>query len=197
MNTCPTRSRRGTPPAFSPARRRYGWSAGRRPPSRPGSAADTRPPAAPSSRSRRTISVFSSTKTQRSASPSKHAPKSALCSRTAACNWSRLAGTSGFGGCTNSPLCSKFSGMIFSFGTPSKRIGNQRPAMPFDASTTTFSGRGAAAGTSAGIRGTARQIHCCTLALTGARGARSPWRCARSPPARSPPRSACPSARKS
>ena len=90
-----------------------------------------------------TAAPVSSTRKQRSASPSKASPTSAPCSSTAACRSTRLAGSIGlaswFG---KDPSSSKYSGITCT-APPSreKTAGAVHPAMPLPASTTTVSGR--------------------------------------------------------
>ena len=96
----------------------------------------------PVRRSQPTGSPRSSTTMQRSASPSKHTPKSAFSVRTPSRVDARLASTSGFGSCTNSPVeLSKLIAVIFRPFTSPKTFGTIVPAMPLDASITTCSVR--------------------------------------------------------
>ena len=101
-----------------------------------------------------TNSPVSSTKKQRSASPSNATPKSAPSSRVLATMNSRFSGSSGFGSWFGKvPSGSKKYGAT-SIGSRSSTGGSITPAIPLAASMTTRSGRIAETSTNDSTRST-------------------------------------------
>src|SRR5207253_9577022 len=90
-------------------------------------------------KSPRTNSPVSSTKKQRSASPSNAAPKSAPSSSVLATMNSRFSGSSGFGGWFGKVPSGSKKQRTASIGSRSSTGGSIAPAIPFAASITTRS----------------------------------------------------------
>ena len=107
----------------------------------PGSFARTTSARSAVAKSPGTNSPVSSTKKQRSASPSKATPRSAPSSSVFATMNSRFSGSSGFGSWFGKVPSSSKKHSTTSIGSRSSTGGSIAPAIPFAASITTFSGR--------------------------------------------------------